>query len=137
MLGLYLIFLPGIYLKKKTRVVPFVTGIGAAINIVGNLILIPRWGMMGAAWATLMGYLAMAVVLYITVQKFYPVKYQFQRLAKIVFITGLLFIFWKCFGYPILMRIVLLVVCYPLGLVLTRFFTSEEKQRFRTLLSLK
>lgn len=134
MMGLYLIFLPGIYLKKKTKFVPLFTGAGAASNILGNLLLIPRWGMMGAAWATFLGYFVMALALYVTVQKFYPVRYQFGRAAKVLFITALAFGAWKWFGHSFHLRMLLLLVGFPLGLALVGFFTRAEFDRLRSLL---
>ena len=134
MLGLYLIFLPGIYLKKKTKFVPLFTGVGAVTNIIGNLLLIPLWGMMGAAWATFLGYLVMALVLYVTVKRFYPVPYQFGRAAKVVCISVLTFGAWKWFGQSVSLRILLLLVGFPLGLALTGFFTRDEWDHLRSAL---
>jgi O-antigen/teichoic acid export membrane protein len=134
MMGIYLVFLPGIYLRKKTKFVPLFTGVGAVVNILGNLAMIPRWGMVGAAWATFLGYLAMALALYFVVQRFYPIRYQFRRLAKVVFISALTFTAWKMFGQPVLIRLLLLMVCFPVGLVLTGFFTAGEWDRLRGVL---
>jgi len=130
MMGVYLIFLPGIYLRKKTKFVPLFTGAGAVINILGNWLLIPRWGMMGAAWATFLGYLVITLVLYGAVQRFYPVRYQFGRAAKVILISALVFAAGKWFGHSFYLRI-LLVVCFPLGLALVGFFTRAEWERLR------
>ncbi len=136
MMGAYMIFLPGIYLKKKTRYVPLFTGLGAVVNIIGNLILIPRWGIMGAAWATFAGYLVMALSLFTIVQRIYPVHYQYSRLAKLVFVSVLIFLLRQWFGEPFFLRVLLLLVCYPLGLLVTNFFTAGEKNRLLHLLHL-
>jgi O-antigen/teichoic acid export membrane protein len=136
MLGAYLIFLPGIYLKKKTRYVPLFTGLGAAVNVLGNLLLIPRWGIMGAAWATFAGYLVMALSLYTAVQRIYPVHYQYGRLAKLVFVSVLIYLLRQWFGEPLFLRVLLLLICYPLGLFATNFFTAGERGHLRHLLHL-
>jgi O-antigen/teichoic acid export membrane protein len=136
MMGLYLIFLPGIYLKKRTRYIPLCTGLGAVVNVLGNLFLIPRWGMMGAAWATFAGYTIMALALYAIVRRIYPVRYQYERLAKLVFVTILIFFLRQWFGDPPVVRVLLLLVCYPLGLFATNFFTVEERNRLRHLFHL-
>ena len=98
----------GIYIEKKTRQLPTVTFLGAFVNIVSNLLLIPTLGIMGAAIATLLSYAVMAIALYIVVQRFYRVEYEFMRIAKIVIsalIVFLLFLplrmetmelLWKC-----------------------------------------
>lgn len=81
--GMYVNFMAGIYIEKKTSHLPYVTGIGAVINVVTNFLLIPRYGMFGAAWATFFAYAGMAIVIYFVSQKFYPVQYELGRLLKI------------------------------------------------------
>jgi O-antigen/teichoic acid export membrane protein len=73
----------GFYIEKKTALVPVGTFIGAVINIAANYLLIPRLGMIGAAWATLFAYLAMTMTVYILVERIYPIHYEIGRLAKI------------------------------------------------------
>jgi O-antigen/teichoic acid export membrane protein len=73
----------GMYIEKKTGLLPVMAFAGAAINIVANLLLIPVMGIDGAAWATFAAYFAMALILYIIVRRVYPVRYEMGRLAKI------------------------------------------------------
>ncbi len=73
----------GIYIEKKTKYLPLVTGVCAIVNVVANFLLIPPFGMLGAAWATFIAYLIMAVTVYFVVQRIYPVIYEFSRLWKI------------------------------------------------------
>ncbi len=128
MMGVYLIFLPGIYLRKKTHFVPLFTGAGAVTNILGNLLLIPRWGMMGAAWATFLGYTTMALILYVTVQRFYPIRYQFGRVLKLAMVVIVVFVVGKGIGPFLTLRLLLLVVAFPIGLVLTGVISRDEWQ---------
>jgi len=72
----------GIYIEKKTKYSPLVTGVGAVVNVAANLLLIPPLGMLGAAWATFIAYFIMAVTMYFVVQRIYPVNYEFSRLLK-------------------------------------------------------
>jgi O-antigen/teichoic acid export membrane protein len=129
LMGVYLIFLPGIYLRKKTQFVPLFTGAGAIVNVVCNLLFIPRWGMMGAAWATLLGYLIMAVLIYVTVQKFFPVRYQFARVLKILFVAAILFGAGQWIGHSFASRVLLLLLGFPAGLAVTGFFSKAERER--------
>jgi O-antigen/teichoic acid export membrane protein len=48
---------------------------GAAITIIGNIILIPLYGYMGSAIGTLICYGIMAAVCYYLGQRFYPIPY--------------------------------------------------------------
>lgn len=79
--GAYYNFMPQVYLPKRTDLLIWVTMIGAAVNVGANLLLIPSTGMMGAAWATLLAYFAMALALWLMGRKLYPIPYEWKRLA--------------------------------------------------------
>jgi len=83
--GIYVNLLAGIYIEKKTKHLPLVTGIGAAVNVGVNFLLIPYMGIMGAALATLASYIAMMIGLYITVNKYYQVHYELTKIYLIFF----------------------------------------------------
>jgi O-antigen/teichoic acid export membrane protein len=87
-LGIYNNLIAGIYIEKRTSLLPGVTFAAAAINVVANYALIPSFGMMGGAVATLLSYVAMAVILYVLVRKIYPVDYEWGRLLKITVATA-------------------------------------------------
>ena len=89
--GAYVNFVVGIHIKKKTQYLPLITGAGLIANIVGNLLLIPRWNILGAAWATVISYAIMALALYFVAQRLYPVRYEFGRIAKLVTIVGVFY----------------------------------------------
>jgi len=73
----------GIYIEKKTKWLPPITFLGAGINVLVNFLLIPAYGITGAAWATFCSYFLMALALYFIVQKIYPVEYEWKRILKI------------------------------------------------------
>ena len=52
----------GFYLIKKTRTIALLTLGCALINILLNLVLIPYWGIRGAAYATIFSYLVLTVL---------------------------------------------------------------------------
>lgn len=66
-------------LSSKTGFGALISIFGAIITIVLNLILIPKFGYMGSAWATLLCYLSMAVVSYLLGQKHYPIPYNLKK----------------------------------------------------------
>ncbi len=90
--GIYVNFMAGIYIEKKTSHLPYITGIGAIINVVVNFLLIPKFGMFGAAWATFFAYAGMAVAIYVVSQRFYPVQYELMRLLKIGVALGIVIV---------------------------------------------
>ncbi len=77
--GWYMNFTAGIFIEEETKVLPVITLIGAAVTITANLILIPVYGMMGSATATLISYGIMAMLLYYKSVQAYPVDYQLVR----------------------------------------------------------
>jgi O-antigen/teichoic acid export membrane protein len=81
--GLYINFMAGIQIEKKTQFMPIVTGAGALVNVAANFFLIPKFGYFGAAWATLVSYLIMAAGNYLFSQHFYRVKYEYGKLALV------------------------------------------------------
>lgn len=90
--GAYVVFLAGAYLEKKTKLLPFITGLGAVVNIGANYLLIPILGIMGAALATLASYAIMAVIMYFASQRFYPVEYEWRKVFGVVFAAAVVFI---------------------------------------------
>lgn len=100
--GIYVNFMAGIYIEKKTKYLPFITGLGAVINVGFNFLLIPHFGLYGAAVATFFSYLAMAIYIYIVSQKFYPVDYNLKKVFLINCINCLaLVLFYLMFYHAI------------------------------------
>ncbi|MBS1493845.1 MAG: oligosaccharide flippase family protein [Bacteroidetes bacterium] len=93
--GIYINLMAGIYIEKKTKYLPLITGIGAAMNIIVNFALIPKFGITGAAYATLFSYLAMMIGIYMITKKFYKVDYEFSKIYLIFFSTIATFIIYS------------------------------------------
>ena len=68
-------------LTDKTRYGMYFSIIGAIITIVLNLWLIPKIGIMAAAWATLIAYASMTIISYFIGKKHYPVNYQLRKMG--------------------------------------------------------
>jgi len=88
--GIYINFMAGIYIEKKTKYLPLITGAGAIANIVFNFILIPNFSYMGAAIATLVSYLIMLLGIYFVSQKHYPVNYEYKKIGTIFLLLGVI-----------------------------------------------
>ena len=130
--GAYLNFLPGVYLKKKSGRLALYTTIGAIVNIAGNLLLIPVWGIQGAALATMIGYLVMAGLLYFTQQSLYPTPYRWDKVGITVGITGaILLIFYL--GHPGIYVRLLLILSYIIFHFILGFIRFDELRRITRL----
>lgn len=83
-LGIYTNLIAGIYIEKKTKYLPAITGSGAAANIITGFVLIPVIGIMGGAWAVLISYVVMSIGIYVVNNKYYPVNYEKSKIAVIL-----------------------------------------------------
>lgn len=79
--GCYLIFLPGIYFAKKLYLQSMIEWVAAILNICLNLWLIPIYGILGAAIATLLSYLSLPVFAWFIARNYLRVDYEWLRLA--------------------------------------------------------
>jgi O-antigen/teichoic acid export membrane protein len=79
LLGVYINLSIWFKLTDRTLMGAWVSLIGAAITVVALLILIPRYGYAGAAWAHLACYSAMVVISYLLGRHYYPVPYDLKR----------------------------------------------------------
>jgi O-antigen/teichoic acid export membrane protein len=79
----------GIMLKDKTRYLPRIGWCAAVICMGLNLLLIPRFGMWGAAWATLIAYAVSTTGIAWFSLKLYPIAYAWGPLAFVVLLLAL------------------------------------------------
>jgi O-antigen/teichoic acid export membrane protein len=76
---------------KQTRWLMLVSFVAFSANTALNFALIPRFGMYGAAYATIAAYIVEAVVMYLVAQRIYPLNYDLTRIfgAVSVFLVAL------------------------------------------------
>jgi O-antigen/teichoic acid export membrane protein len=73
--GYYLLSSKQLLFAKKTGAFPFITIVSGGINIVGNIILIPRYGAIMAAWTTLLTAVAAYLLARYMGQRVFPLEY--------------------------------------------------------------
>jgi O-antigen/teichoic acid export membrane protein len=79
--GLYVMFVAAAFLMKRTeRLAPITFG-AAILNVALNVVLVPAFGIMGAAWATLGAYLFFAGATYLLGRRLYPLRVDAWTLA--------------------------------------------------------
>jgi O-antigen/teichoic acid export membrane protein len=81
--GAFLLTSIGIAIEKRARYYPLITAAAATTNIALNLLLIPAFGMLGAAWATVASYSVMAGLGFHLSQGLYPIPFEAGRLARL------------------------------------------------------
>ena len=126
--GLYGIFTAGIYIEEKSIYVPIMTGIGAVVNVGLNFWMIPMWGIMGAAFATLASYFIMALGYFVITQKIYKINYEYGKIAKIfvsLFIVALLYYIQLVGGHLNLLNEFLMFLLFVILLGIFNIGTEE------------
>jgi O-antigen/teichoic acid export membrane protein len=106
---------------------------GAALNFTLNLWLIPAYGMLGAAYATLAAYALLMLVRTWNAQRVYPVQYQWRRVVVLLLAAGALTGIGKAMPQSLPLALVL-TAAYPLALAPLGFYLPAERKRLRRLL---
>lgn len=79
----------GISLTGRTGYLALYSWLAAGINIVLNLLLIPRFGMVGSAWATAAAYVSLTAAYLVTSRRLWPFTYPWRRAATVILLTAL------------------------------------------------
>lgn len=77
--GLFDLFAVGLHVRNKVGYSVFYMPCAAFLNLLCDIVLIPRYGTMGAALATLLAYLALAIMAYVVNQRVYPIPFEIGR----------------------------------------------------------
>jgi O-antigen/teichoic acid export membrane protein len=147
--GIYLLTSIGLNITKRTQYYPVATIAAAATNVGLNFMLIPRYGIVGAAWANGASYATQAALGFIFSQRFYRIDYEWGRLARI----GLIAVVSATLARTVphvqlpgvnsrasmaalpdaILRGTTVVVVYLGLLAVTRFFNADELRWLRAL----
>jgi O-antigen/teichoic acid export membrane protein len=119
--------------SRRTQFNWVATTAGAALNFALNLWLIPAYGMLGAAYATLAGWILIMAMRTWNAQSVYPVKYQWRRVIVLGLAAGALTAIGKEMPHSLPLAIGL-TLAYPLVLAACGFYLPAERKRLRRLL---
>ena len=121
-------------LSGKTRYALTITLIGLGINVLINVIFMPVYGYMAAAWGYLFSYLTMVVFSYYLCRKYYPIPYEWKTII-LYFVTGIaLYLLSVSIAPPTLIGRIALNTLYIIGFVV--FVLKREHIDLRRLRSL-
>ncbi|CAN5540237.1 polysaccharide biosynthesis C-terminal domain-containing protein [soil metagenome] len=79
----------GLYLKNATHVLAWTGTVAALVALGCNWLLIPQYGMMGAAWATLIAYVVRFIPTYTLAQRQYHVHYPWGKVSVLASMLAL------------------------------------------------
>jgi O-antigen/teichoic acid export membrane protein len=83
-MGMSLFFNSGLLVKNRTALLGAVALVTAAVNVVANAVLVPRYFALGAASSRLIALVVMAALTYVLAQRLWPQRPDFVALAKVV-----------------------------------------------------
>jgi O-antigen/teichoic acid export membrane protein len=123
----YVVVAIGVGRARRTQFNWIVTGLAAAVNVALNLLLIPPYGMLGAATATVAAYTTMFVGMSIWSQRIYRVPYQWRRVTVAVAVGIAIVAVGKLAGGGLPVAALLSLV-YPLVLLPLGFYLPGERK---------
>lgn len=121
--------------RHQTKLIAYASGGVAILNIILSLILIPKYGLLGAAITALISYLSYFVILNILVRDF-KLDWNFSFIIKCIISSSIMAYvvrFIPIFGLKdTIIAILLGAAIYFVCLILLRAITSEEIKFFKT-----
>jgi O-antigen/teichoic acid export membrane protein len=138
--GVYLLTSIGLNITKHTEYYPVATATAALVNVGSNMLLIPRFGILGPAYANVLSYAVLAGMAMVFSQRLYPIRYEWTRLLRLV-LAAVAACLTAMFAVPrvqvaafgVLLRGTVVVGVYMGVLALSGFFNAGEIERLRGL----
>lgn len=108
--GVYMVFTVGVTLTRNTKYITLANTIAAFLNIIFNFFLIPNYGMMGAAFASLISFIIRTAILYYYAQKSYYIPYNIAKVTGFLFILLFVCIFQNYIGIHYIIKVILFIL---------------------------
>jgi O-antigen/teichoic acid export membrane protein len=129
----YIVVSIGIGRARRTAFNWVVAGTAAVINVALNAVLVPAYGMEGAAAAAVVAFAVLFAFMAAYAQRIYPVPYQWRRVVTALAAAVALTLAGKAFDVPLAGAIALALV-YPLALLPLGFYLPAERDRIASTL---
>lgn len=121
----------GILIQKKTKYFAYINFSNAGLIIILNFLLIPRYGVYGAAIATLLAFVYKVAFTYYLSSKYYKIHFEFIRISKVLLAAAIVYgLTLPISSDSLLISFVLkgLIIClFPFVLYSLNFLTRFEK----------
>jgi O-antigen/teichoic acid export membrane protein len=116
-------------LNDMTRYGAYIGLSGAAVTIIMNVLLVPRYSYLGAAWGHLSAYVVMVILSYIWGQKFYRINYQRKRIAFYFLLSVGLFL--VSFFMPVERKSFVMLINIVLLMIFLLIVYYKERREFK------
>ena len=125
----------GLYLKRKTKFIAYITIGAAVINIGLNFLLIPKYKMIGAAIATVISFAVLFISTNIISNHYYKIPYENTKLLKMLLLAIILFIIStftvQLHLLPRILSKIVIVISFPIILYPLNFYDKIELERIK------
>jgi len=121
----------GILITKKTALLPIINFSIATLNVFLNILLIPRYGMLGAAIATAVSFSLLPIISLAISNRFYRIDWEYAKILKLISVSLLLYasvIFIEPLNwhYAVPIKLFIIVFLFPVALFVSHFFTKDD-----------
>ena len=125
----------GILIAKKTKYLAYINFSNGGLILILNFLLIPRYGVYGAAYATLIAFIYKIALTYYFSSKYYKISFESLRIAKILMSAVLIYLVCQMIHADSIYQTILIktgsVLCFPVLLVCTGFLHENEKTKIK------
>jgi len=124
MAGIFQIFVNIIFLVKETRSITYINIVAATSNVILNILLIPSYGIGGAAVSTLISYFMMIVLCIHVSMKHFVFDFHFYDIVKSIFSSIVMYLFvshfiisniYELFGIAVMGIVVYIFLMFIVG----------------------
>lgn len=137
--GIQYVYSLGLHFAKKTKYNASIVMVAAIINMGLNVLLIPKFGIYGAAIATIVTWVLMSTAFYKFSYKFYKVKYEIKKIVLLISIGIALYLFSLLFidfgFYTKILFKGMLIISFPFILFVFRFYEKVEIVRVKEMVN--
>jgi O-antigen/teichoic acid export membrane protein len=116
-------------LNDMTRFGAYIGLSGAAVTILLNVLLVPRFSYLGAAWGHLSAYVVMVILSFIWGQKYYRINYQMKRIGFYAIVALILFL--VSYFQPITQKTISLGINFILMMIFLVIVFYKERTEFK------
>jgi len=122
----------GFHIVKKTWITSSFFIFGAAVNLLFNYLLIPKYGMIGASVATSLSFLCILLGYFIFLEKVYSIPFRYFKFLFAFIISGIVYYISTFIQFGVVQSIllkILVILLFPTILILFGYFNKIELQK--------
>ena len=128
----------GIMWSKKTKYYAYINFFTAIFNLLVNIILIPKYGLWGGVWSSVIVLTVHSFITYFVSNKLYPIDYEFNSVFKL-FLIAILFYFISLFinTQNLVLNCAIksmMVIIFPFATILLKVFSHQELEKLKDIL---